>query len=267
MLRLNIRVNQQMINLTGFTLKPPTLHYRNWNRGEAVKPIQTTNYGNWNLKDAKIFTPGRTGRWSWIELRDGPACDGNERNAFLLAVKLGLTRYCGFVSLPALDLLGINHISPFPTGSPLDVRRKLVEILQPYRDAKVQMLFVILSSQKISNYAAVKRVADVRVGIHTTAVVKVGRWFKGIKADPPKKKGGRPTQVRQLKHDDGVMGNILHKVNLRLGGMNTRLATTGERISRLFTSRTMIFGADVTHPGTGSKQNCPSITAVVASSD
>ena len=67
----------------------------------------------------------------------------------------------------------------------------------------------------------------------------------------------------QIKCKPEVIANIMQKVNVRLRGINTILANPKDPI--LFTPQTMVVGADVTHPGVGSLDKCPSIAAVVSS--
>lgn len=50
------------------------------------------------------------------------------------------------------------------------------------------------------------------------------------------------------------------KVNLKLGGINHSTQIVQNRMQG-----TMILGADVTHPGPGAIQGCPSIAAIVGS--
>ncbi|KAF7503682.1 hypothetical protein GJ744_003360 [Endocarpon pusillum] len=67
----------------------------------------------------------------------------------------------------------------------------------------------------------------------------------------------------QIKCKPEVIANIMQKVNVRLRGINTVLANAED--PKLFTRETMVVGADVTHPGVGSLDKCPSIAAVVCS--
>lgn len=69
--------------------------------------------------------------------------------------------------------------------------------------------------------------------------------------------------ITQIKCKAGVIANIMQKVNVRLRGTNTALANAED--PKLFTLGTMVVGADVTHPGVGSLDKCPSIAAVVSS--
>ena len=57
------------------------------------------------------------------------------------------------------------------------------------------------------------------------------------------------------------LGNVLLKVNTKIGGRNTELSTD----LPLLREKTIIFGADVTHPGPGASyggRTPPSIVAV-----
>src|SRR5947209_19940252 len=93
--KFNIAVRQQMLELNGATIQAPTLQYRNMQNNSIIS-IRETMSGSWNLKSAKFCTPSGSKKWSWIELRSGPACDNTERAAFTQALGNGLKRYCGF---------------------------------------------------------------------------------------------------------------------------------------------------------------------------
>lgn len=60
-------------------------------------------------------------------------------------------------------------------------------------------------------------------------------------------------------------GNVLLKINTKIGGRNVQLANT----PAILQQPTMVLGADVTHPGplSGGSSTTPSIAAVVASMD
>lgn len=57
--------------------------------------------------------------------------------------------------------------------------------------------------------------------------------------------------------------NVALKVNMKLGGVNHVL--TGAGTTWLKQKKTMLMGADVTHPSPGSLKGTPSIASVVAS--
>lgn len=62
-------------------------------------------------------------------------------------------------------------------------------------------------------------------------------------------------------------GNIALKVNIQLNGSNQRFEIPLAQDRQTDYGRTILLGADVTHPGPGSVPHCSSIAAVVGSTD
>ncbi|TGO08888.1 hypothetical protein BTUL_0187g00070 [Botrytis tulipae] len=104
---------------------------------------------------------------------------------------------------------------------------------------KVPLIMIVLPERNRKLYPEIKRWGDCDKGIPTVCVVE--RNLSG---------GG----------DRARCGNISLKFNLKLGGINQEVSNgCGTK------SKTMIVGADVTHPG--NEEGCPSIAAVVATDD
>lgn len=70
--------------------------------------------------------------------------------------------------------------------------------------------------------------------------------------------------VKPRQLNDQYLGNLALKINLKLGGYNSPLSL--ETADFLGTS-TIIFGMDVSHPGSLGDVDSPSIAAVVASKE
>jgi len=92
---------------------------------------------------------------------------------------------------------------------------------------KPQLLVCILPNMGVPLYAEIKRVADTTLGVSTQCV-------QAKHTNPPKKQ---------------YCANVCLKMNVKLGGINSRLATGS--LPFLEDKVTVIFGADVTHPGAG----------------
>jgi hypothetical protein len=65
------------------------------------------------------------------------------------------------------------------------------------------------------------------------------------------------------KNQPQYFANVALKVNMKLGGVNHVL--TGAAVTWLKQKKTMLMGADVTHPSPGSVDGTPSIASVVSS--
>ncbi|TGO21637.1 hypothetical protein BPAE_0208g00070 [Botrytis paeoniae] len=103
----------------------------------------------------------------------------------------------------------------------------------------VPLIMVVLPNRSRKLYPETKRWADCDIGIPTVCVVEENLSGAG---------------------DRARCGNISLKFNLKLGGINQEVSNRCG-----IKARTMIVGADVTHPG--DEEGCPSIAAVVATND
>ncbi|CAO2651958.1 Nn.00g002410.m01.CDS01 [Neocucurbitaria sp. VM-36] len=110
--------------------------------------------------------------------------------------------------------------------------------------AKGANFFVLLLEKKsVAAYSIFKHLADCTFGVHSLCTV--------YKED----KTGRP-------FGDQYWGNVMMKVNLKAGGINHTVSQVAEVMKD-----TLVLGADVTHPGSGSLLGTPSIAAIVGSVD
>ncbi len=258
-----------MLRFDGNQLESPRLQYRLSTNPQSSGHIEQkiARNGSWNLQNLLLRTPGKGERWSWIEIsmRD-EKCHEQQRRFFLQSMDDHLRRNCSFqqptkpvgwhcptcredphTRIPSCHFIRCDgHVN----------KTALSNAFKHFKDRKVSILFVILPNKDAVTYAAVKYVADVEVGIRTTCVVRQPDWRPGRRD----KKGN---DIAELKRDPGTAVNILHKVNLRLGGGNLLLDSQTKQEGQLFTRETIVLGADVTHPGVGSQKNCPSVAAVV----
>jgi eukaryotic translation initiation factor 2C len=111
------------------------------------------------------------------------------------------------------------------------------------------IVVLLLSNKNQSIYSSFKWLADKRYCFQTICATENN--FK-----PAQKSGG-------WNHDAGMrqyMANIAMKANLKVAGINHTVPGV-----RDWLSTTLILGSDLTHPGNGAVDNCPSIAAVVSS--
>lgn len=111
-------------------------------------------------------------------------------------------------------------------------------------NSNMEILMVILPKRNETWYAAVKKFGDCHLGLPTICV----------DFNKAQKKFG----------DQMFAGNIALKYQLKLKGI-THHVDYGNHAEIL--KNTIVLGADVTHPGPGAANGCPSIAAVVGSVD
>jgi len=101
------------------------------------------------------------------------------------------------------------------------------------------LLLIILPSTSIPLYSSIKFTTETILGVSSQCV-----------------------QIKHVRNPKAqYCANVCLKINAKLGGSNFSLAKT--QIPFISSSPTIIFGADVTHPGRN--ENIPSIASVVAS--
>jgi eukaryotic translation initiation factor 2C len=120
--------------------------------------------------------------------------------------------------------------------------------LKQVKNKKDDLTLILLRNKDYAMYASMKRIADLEHG-HPTSFA-VGEKIKNLSGQ--------------------VLSNLALKVNMNLGGVNHHLVDPDlgkDFVNRNQRLRTMVLGADVTHPAAASKPGCPSIACVVASVD
>ncbi|CAK3778709.1 argonaute 7 [Lecanosticta acicola] len=116
-----------------------------------------------------------------------------------------------------------------------------------YGQSTAKTVLVVMDGQP-NTYAAIKRWGDIHAGINRIC--------------------SRRVNVAKMGNDLGFQANLALKFNAKLGGKNFILADTFLKLHLHAGDRmTMMVGADVVHPGGASVEYCPSIAAVVASTN
>lgn len=191
---------------------------------------------NWRLEGYCFPGVGKQPKCIPIVLHYGRTPD-RDAQQWHRAMKEGLRKFCGasaqLAPLETLSLRSSDDRSTLTNKFQTLVHQKkanLAFVLLPYKDAKL--------------YDNVKYAADYHAGIHTVCTAPFDGNYKV-----------KPEYIE----------NEILKVNLKMGGVNTKLSmATDSAVRDFLNSTTMIVGADVTHPGPGSVDNTDSIAAVVA---
>jgi hypothetical protein len=222
---IGLSVDSNMVSVKGRILDPPSILYS--------KKTMRPNNGSWNLRDLAFQRGAVLKDWGVLVLADN-------RDININAVQ----RFVGeLVNMAGRTGLRVEQRQPpIVYGSPegRGLQMKMHELHSQLLDkgSGLRFVLVILRGSK-DVYADVKRLTDTEMGI--------------------------PSQCMLIKHaikaSPQYIGNLLLKINSKLGGVNSSL----EAPLPLFDRPTIVFGADVTHPSGGS--NGPSIVAIVASMD
>ena len=113
---------------------------------------------------------------------------------------------------------------------------------------KLNLAVIVIPDTDTGLYNQIKKIADVKAGIHTICVV-----------------GSKFGRMKGSDYDLQYMANIALKFNLKMGGRNHHVISDG--LGLIEEDKTMVLGIDVTHPAPGSTAEAPSVASMVANID
>lgn len=246
-----ITIDQQMTVVPARVLPPPGISYA------GGRPPRV-NDGSWNILDVKFHRGGNMGRWAVLIVREksrpGPWTGPNDPQMWEFINRFAQKcRTVGMVLsperpavVPTQELDPPGGRDPSRTAAVAEIKRVLTLLINA--NPRPSFVLVLLNNRDNYIYPGIKRIGDVELGIHTVC----------MQLD---KASGRGDANKQ----DQYFSNVALKVNTKLGGINHKLDANSMRW--LTEKRTMVVGADVTHPGPTSADGTPSLAAVVASID
>lgn len=114
----------------------------------------------------------------------------------------------------------------------------------------LQLILIIKWKQDTETYNTIKRVCDVELGVVTQVMLE--------------------KHLVQKRPNDSYCGNLILKINAKLGGTNTKVQPYDTRNTDMVNvpflrERHIVLGADVTHPASGGSR--PSVAALVGTRD
>ncbi|TFK26516.1 Piwi-domain-containing protein [Coprinopsis marcescibilis] len=230
-----MEVSTTPLTVEGKFLSPPPVTYSQ-NRQEIARD------GKWNVVGKRFYEAKHLTFWGVInfeKLRDtrmtlDPCLDSLSD----CADRLGMN--------PQRYMFAMDG-NPYNVGETMKnvydtVKRKstILEGLSP----QSFILLVILPDEAAEIRQQVKFFGDAHFGIKTQCV-----------------------KVSKFKNDSNqYYNNLLLKINAKLGGINSVVKWHSDKLRRLFMEKTVIVGADVSHPGSGIT-NRPSVASLVFSWD
>lgn len=235
--RFNFSVPATLINVPGRVLVGPPVQYRN-------SKSANTRFGAWNMQSIQFCLPKTLPPWSylWISME-------GSRDAWANHDQLKTTMNAFQENLRANGLNADSFISPGLNvrlnGGAQDgaaIESAFNQFLN--HPKRPEMMLVILPKADTAIYNQVKRLGDVKKGIHTICVV-----------------GSKFAKDNNAQY----FANVALKFNLKLGGVNQSLNSS--QLGVLGEGKTMVVGLDVTHPSPGSAKSAPSIAGIVATVD
>ncbi|KFD57119.1 hypothetical protein M513_02004 [Trichuris suis] len=227
-------IARTFVEVPGRVLRAPKLEYKRGGRSAVVEPSN----GTWQMRDVQFFQGGNCANFSAV--------------AFGRSSSLGqVGEFCTNVAKVCNDLgmnVGRKADILLPVRDTGAFERVLQRLVTEYKENNkvCRLVFVALSDSK--EYSEVKRVADVKFGIMTQCFMQ------------------RVLHDVVVKHSVMTATNLALKINMKMGGVNTRLLADPFVKANLTDKNTLVLGVDVTHPHVADRDS-PSIAAVVGNVD
>lgn len=240
-----VTISNTMAVIPARILPPPGLSYRNNNR-------PTTRDGSWNILDVKFQRAGNMENWAVLMiLEQGKVRFKGPTDPDMWKLIQGFRNKCAAAGMaapndrPRLEAAGPlapqSDEDPFRQGAVSKIRAAVEKLMNP----RPSFILVLLDYRDNYIYPGLKKLCDMELGVATVCM--------------------QLNKAMKEQGQDQYFSNVALKVNTKLGGHNHLL--DDKDMKWLKQKRTMIVGADVTHPGPTSIDGTPSIAAVVASVD
>lgn len=230
-----VRLDAAPMVIPARRLPPPVVNYKNnANKMESIR----ANNGAWNMASKQLLRPMPVTSWVAVCLGDDHRIRLNPQQAaralegLQAAMKAAGMQVSG-LQCPTIFPAQGDKLHPSDEGS---VGNWIMSKIK----TKPQLIVCFLRGKNSWEYRQLKIFGDARQGIATQCLAVDKVLTKG---------------------NAQYFANVVLKVNIKLGGVNQGVGNSG----RLFQTRTMVLGADVTHPGGDSLE--PSIAAVVGSTN
>lgn len=219
-----VSIDKKLLEVNGRTLETPKIEYFGKKQAEIRE-------ASWNMKGTTLVK-SETKEWSWIYFGAGNAKDSHSDTAIGIHRLLEhLRRMCG--QFPGPTDIQDRYIS---MGQGID---GLTRLFASARSNQRFLVVVCAERLPVDTYNALKFLGDIRYGIHTSCIL-ASKFRKRIRD------GVGPL-------DEMYFANVALKINLKLGGINHKLAQPPSLSTD--TTALMIVGYDVTHPAEDGKSD------------
>lgn len=250
-----LTVQKAMIHVPVVKLGPAQLQYGDGKTPEMAKVAN----GFWDLRGMRAFSPVSGKDYVVFELvrRGRSHVHPDHIRTFRRNFETALVNFGLSLKAREKDEMTGHRLTINPNKGGNNDELNLRTEFAKMKGAKISLAVILLPDNDPALYAQVKRAGDLRVGLHTVCHVL------GTRSRPSDKSKGYWGPMVDL----GTLANLVMKVNLKLGREGVNQVLPKPLTNKVLTSKTMIVGIDVTHPGPGSMADAPSVAAVVASVD
>jgi eukaryotic translation initiation factor 2C len=236
-----LKPSTEMITVPARILNAPSLLY--------AKKSTKVQFGSWNLVRTRFSEGATIKKWTCLSLRRRGPNEPIRDSAPEMEALFKKSREHGLnLSPPSKPYHGVDLVSPSKYSGNVQRadsdNRDLIEgKLKALYGQGFELVVVLLPDTNGRIFDWVKYIGDVKTGILTHCML--AEKFKAA--------------------NDQYISNNVMKINLKMGGCNQVLDTSGAKF--IGQGKTMIVGLDVTHPPSTDDPGMPSIAGIVASID
>ncbi|PVU88910.1 hypothetical protein BB561_005642 [Smittium simulii] len=233
MKNFNFKISNRMSRIEARQLPPPEVLYNKASRESKLCPRD----GAWNMRDKVVWKGTSLTSWGVVVLMD-------QRRASQQTVQNFLRTLITTCKNTGLDIVN-QRPNIIYANSMGNISQQLSSAFKEVGNTNKmfpQLLLCILPNTSPVLYGKIKKTAYTELGVHTQCMI--GKHI--------------------TKPNPQYCANLCLKMNVKLGGISSTLTTSS--LPKISSVPTIVFGADVTHPGVGESER-PSIAAVVASMD
>ena len=226
---MDFEVAQELVRVSAREINSPRISYQK-------QGYKDPRLASWNLTKVKLHGAG----FGHVRVLAMPNCfESKHGDADVWTKKATNTIMKAFEDH---GLTKFKHAETVP--GPHDFSKILSKLKEPTKGkGDCTIILIPKNGLSLEEYSYIKQNAD-RLGKHTLCA-------KGLNLID-----GIPQHVAS---------NLVLKINLKYGGENHHLSGLDNFLLSRKRQRTLVMGADVWHPGIGSREGCPSVASVVGS--
>ncbi|KAL1241415.1 hypothetical protein TSPI_10604 [Trichinella spiralis] len=231
-----VQIKAEPMIVSGRVLPPPRLEYGKGNGGRQI--ILTPKDGAWNSNEFKFFESASCESFGFVSFLPP------HKASMLQEFCLQIVRTCRSTGIEMPD--SPKFYEQARKNDTVEMVLKRIADKCDRDGIKCDLVFVALFSSE--QYAQVKSCGDITFGLVTQCVL--------------------PKTISDvaIKKSYSTMLNIAMKINMKIGGINTKLLEDEILDNYLYKNNALVIGVDVVHPS-AVETHLPSIASVVGNVD
>ncbi|OLL23587.1 Protein argonaute [Neolecta irregularis DAH-3] len=226
-----LEIDRNMMEITGRLIKPPKLQYFN------NRPANYKEPGKWDLRGLRFVKAAQLANWAVIVFEREQKINLRAVQDFITTFVSEGTNYGMRFHVPQPN---IEHVNPARNITDT-IRNVISTSLKKFPKLPFSFVLCIYEQRNIDLYKRIKISCDIELGISSQICLR----------------------QHVLKSNLQYIGNVMMKVNKKLGGINWRIDQEDHALSKINAS--IVLGGDVCHAAPGSLM--PSLATLTSSMD